>query len=138
MHKKKKFIINTDGGSRSNPGPAGLGFVIYSPEEEVLFERGEYIGEATNNVAEYKALIRALETARDMQGTDLHVRMDSELIVKQISGEYKVKDPTLRELFAEVQTLLKHFNSVTFEHVLRKYNKAADAMVNQAIDAALA
>lgn len=133
----KLLVINTDGGSRSNPGPAGIGYVIRSPEQEVLFERGEYIGTATNNVAEYKALIAALEAARDMKGTDLLIRMDSELIVKQMKGEYKVKEPSLQALHRQVRELLTNFTTYQFEHVLRQFNKDADRMVNQAIDGAL-
>lgn len=132
-----KVIINTDGGARGNPGPAALGVVIRDEHEQIIKQFGEYLGNKTNNVAEYSALIRALETARDMQATHLDIRMDSELIVKQMRGEYKIKEPTLQELAQKVIGLLKHFSYYAFTHVRREYNKEADAMVNQAIDAAL-
>lgn len=130
----KKLIINTDGGSRGNPGPAAIGVAIRNDAEEIIFEHGSYIGETTNNVAEYSALIKALETARDMQATDLDVRMDSELIVKQMNGQYKIKDPGLQQLAGQVLRLKNNFNSVTFTHVRREYNKDADRMVNKALD----
>lgn len=132
-----KLLINTDGGSRGNPGPAGIGVVIRNDQEQVIFEHGSYIGETTNNVAEYSALIKALETARDLGGTDLLVRMDSELIVKQMQGLYKIKEPTLQGLAAQVIKLKNSFASVVFSHVRREFNKDADRMVNQALDAEL-
>ncbi len=131
----KKLIINTDGGSRGNPGPAGIGVVIRDEQEHIVFEHGTYIGHNTNNVAEYSALIKALETARDMQATDLLVRMDSELIVKQMQGLYKIKEPSLQTLASKVLTLNRHFNSVKFTHVRRELNKEADFQVNKALDA---
>lgn len=130
----KKLLINTDGGARGNPGPAGIGVVIRDAEEHIIFEHGSYIGEQTNNFAEYTALIKALETARDLGGTDLLVRMDSELIVKQMQGLYKIKEPTLQELAGKVLKLKSSFNSVVFTHVRREFNKDADRMVNQALD----
>ncbi|MEZ4180538.1 MAG: ribonuclease HI family protein [Candidatus Doudnabacteria bacterium] len=135
--KDKVLIINTDGGSRGNPGPAGIGFVISDHDKQLLLEQGKFIGVATNNVAEYKALIAALQSAIKLGGTSLQILMDSELIVKQMKGEYRVKDPNLKELFLEVQTLLKEFDDYSFTHVLREFNKAADAQVNKAIDAAM-
>ncbi len=132
-----KLLINTDGGSRGNPGPAGIGVVIRNDQEQIIFEHGSYIGETTNNVAEYSALIKALESARDLGGTELIVRMDSELIVKQMQGLYKIKEPTLQELAGKVIKLKSGFTSVTFTHVRREYNKDADRMVNQALDAEL-
>lgn len=131
----KKLIINTDGGARGNPGPAGIGVVIRDETENIIFEHGSYIGDTTNNVAEYTALIKALETARDMQATDLDVRMDSELIVKQMQGLYKIKEPALQQLAAQVLKLKNNFNSIMFTHVRREFNKDADRMVNQALDA---
>ncbi len=131
----KKLIINTDGGSRGNPGAAGIGVIIRDEQENIIFEHGAYIGETTNNVAEYSALIKSLETARDMGATDLLVRMDSELIVKQMQGLYKIKEPTLQELAQKVIRLKGNFASVVFTHVRREYNKEADAQVNKALDA---
>ncbi len=130
----KQLIINTDGGSRGNPGPAGIGVVIRDEQENIVFEHGAYIGHNTNNVAEYSALIKALETARDMKGTDLEVRMDSELIVKQMQGVYKIKEPSLQDLASRVLVLKNLFNSVKFTHIRREYNKEADFQVNKALD----
>lgn len=133
----KQLIINTDGGARGNPGPAGMGVIIRNENEEIIFRHGGYLGEATNNVAEYKALIKALESAKDLGGTNILVRMDSELIVKQMLGQYKIKEPTLQQLATEVFRLQKNFSEVKFIHVRRELNKDADFMVNQAIDAAV-
>ncbi len=132
-----KLTINTDGGARGNPGPAGIGVVIKDETGKIIYSYGGYIGEATNNVAEYKALIKSLEEAQNLGGTELKIQMDSELIVKQMQGVYKIKEPTLQGLAAEVIKLLKNFSSHTFAHVRREYNKDADAMVNKAIDAAI-
>lgn len=132
----KKLFINTDGGARGNPGPAGTGVVIKDESQEIIYQHGGYIGEATNNVAEYKALIKALEEAKNLGGTDLQVNMDSELIVKQMQGLYKIKEPTLQKLATEVIKLKNLFSSVNFTHVRREFNKEADALVNQAIDSA--
>lgn len=131
----KKLIINTDGGSRGNPGPAAIGVILRNEAEEIIFRHGAYIGQNTNNYAEYAALIKALETARDLGGTDLLVRMDSELIVKQMQGLYKIKEPSLQELAQKVLSLRRHFQSVVFTHVRRELNKDADAEVNKALDA---
>lgn len=132
---KKLLIINTDGGARGNPGPAGIGLVIKNESSELLYEFGGYIGETTNNVAEYSALIKALEESVHLGGTDLKIQMDSELIVKQMTGIYKIKEPTLQGLAAQVIKLLKEFKSYSFVHVRREFNKEADALVNQALDA---
>ena len=135
---KKFLVINTDGGSRSNPGPAGIGLVIKNEAGELIYEHGSYIGIATNNVAEYSALVKALEEAKNLGGTDVKIQMDSELIVKQMLGLYKIKEPTLQTLATKVIGLLKHFNSYSFVHVRREFNKEADAMVNKALDEATA
>lgn len=131
----KTLVINTDGGSRGNPGPSGIGLVIKDDKGELLYSHGGYIGETTNNVAEYSALIKALEEAANLGGTTLRIQMDSELIVKQMQGTYKIKQPVLQELAAKVIQLLKKFDSYTFVHVRREFNKEADALVNQALDA---
>ncbi len=131
----KLLVINTDGGARGNPGPAGIGLVIKDDKGELLYSHGAYIGETTNNVAEYSALIKALEESVNLGGTSLRIQMDSELIVKQMQGIYKIKQPALQELAAKVIALLKKFDSYTFVHVRREFNKEADAMVNQALDA---
>ena len=131
----KLLVINTDGGARGNPGPAGIGLVIKDESGELVYSHGAYIGETTNNVAEYSALIKALEESVNLGGTSLRIQMDSELIVKQMQGVYKIKEPTLQELAAKVIALLKKFDHYTFVHVRREFNKEADAMVNQALDA---
>ena len=131
----KKLIINTDGGARGNPGPAGIGVVIRDQDGVIIKSFGEFLGSQTNNFAEYSGLIRALETARDMKATHLDIRMDSELIVKQMLGQYKIKEPNLKNLASKAIVLLKNFANYTFTHVRRELNKEADAMVNQAIDA---
>ncbi len=133
----KKLQLSTDGGARGNPGPAGAGLVIKDENGNILLEHGQYLGETTNNVAEYSALIEALKFAKTLGGTDLEIFMDSELIVKQMLGQYKIKQPHLQELAVKVKALLAEFDSYTFKHILREYNKEADRMVNQAIDQAL-
>lgn len=131
----KKLILNTDGGARGNPGPAGIGVVIRDETNQIIYKHGGYIGEGTNNTAEYKALIKALEEASNLGGTDLQINMDSELIVRQMQGIYKIKEPNLQKLATEVIKLKSKFQSVNFTHVRREFNKDADAMVNEAIDA---
>lgn len=133
----KQLFLSTDGGARGNPGPAAAGFVITDDSGAVVVERGRYLGETTNNVAEYSALIDGLQTALELRAASIVIQMDSELIVKQMKGEYKIKQPHLQELAAEVKQLLARFAQYEFKHVLRAQNKAADRMVNQAIDAAL-
>ncbi len=133
----KKLTINTDGGARGNPGPAGIGIVIKNDQGLIIQRFGGYLGEATNNVAEYTALIRALESAAKLGATDLHVNMDSELVVKQMQGKYKIKEPTLQGLAKQVFALQNKFKTVTFTHVRREFNKEADKLVNEAIDTAL-
>ncbi len=132
----QKVTVHTDGGSRGNPGHAAIGVVIRNAEtSEVIFEHGSYIGITTNNVAEYSALVKALETAKDLGAQAVAVYMDSELIVRQMQGRYKIKEPTLQVLAAKVIQLKNNFTEVTFEHVRREFNKDADRMVNQALDA---
>ncbi len=131
----KLLYLHTDGGSRNNPGPAAWGFVIKDEKGDVLLERGEYIGETTNNVAEYMAVVKGLEEVIRQGATDVIIKMDSQLIVRQMSGQYKIKQPHLIELAQAVKTLLAKFNSYRFEHVLRAFNKEADKQVNIALDA---
>lgn len=132
----QKLIINTDGGSRNNPGPAGIGVVFSDEQGATIATYKEYIGNATNNVAEYKALILALTKAQDFEASEIECRLDSELVVKQLNGIYKVKEPTMRELNACVKELA-FFKPIKFVHVRREFNKLADKLVNQAIDEAL-
>lgn len=129
----KKIIINTDGGARNNPGPAGIGAVFSDENGEVIAKYKEYIGEATNNVAEYSALVLALKKAQEFETDEIECRLDSELIVKQLNGEYKVKDPGMKKLYGQVQELI-FFKPIKFVHVRREFNKLADALVNEAID----
>ena len=128
-----KLTIFTDGGARGNPGPAGIGIVIKENGKTVK-EYGEYIGETTNNQAEYRALISALETARNMKAEEVNIFMDSELIVKQIKGQYKIKHPDLAPLFLKLHNLRSGFKRFTVSHIRREKNKEADALVNKAID----
>ncbi len=130
-----KLIINTDGGSRGNPGPAGIGVVFSDEEGEVIASFKECIGEETNNTAEYRALILALTKAKDFEFTEAECRLDSELVVKQLLGQYKVKDAKMKVLYAQVQELM-FFRPVKFVHVRREFNKLADTLVNEALDEA--
>lgn len=129
----KKLTIFTDGGARGNPGPAGIGVVI-KDKAKVIKNISEYIGEATNNQAEYTALIRGLEEAKKIGAQEVEVVMDSELVVKQTKREYKVKDKNLGTLFVKVWNLLQGFSNYKIRHVKRAYNKKADELVNNAID----
>jgi len=134
----KKVRIYTDGGARGNPGPAGIGAVILSldqgKEGDALAKISNYIGETTNNQAEYKAVIAGLEKAVDLKADEVEVISDSELLVKQCNGEYKVKDPDLAQLFMKVWNLQQNFKKISFNHTLRSGNKEADRLVNEAID----
>ncbi len=130
-------IIHTDGGARGNPGPAGIGVVFFGQDGKIIQEFKAYIGEATNNVAEYKALVLALEQAHKLGFKNLQVNMDSELIVRQMQGVYKIKEPALQVLAKQVLSLTNHFNKISYHHVVREKNKEADRLVNQAIDAYL-
>lgn len=129
-----KLIIHTDGGARGNPGPSGIGAVLADEKRKVLKEISEYIGEATNNQAEYKALISGLEGAKKLEATEVSVFMDSELIVKQIKQEYRVRDKDLAPLFVKAWNLLHGFKKYTIHHVPREKNQHADELVNKAID----
>jgi len=129
-----KLMVNVDGGARGNPGPAAIGVVVQDADGGVLEERGERIGKATNNVAEYRALLLGIERARELGANELELVGDSELIVRQVKGEYKVKDAALRELHAEVERALRPFESWSIRHVRRAQNAEADRLVNVALD----
>lgn len=129
-----KLVVNVDGGARGNPGPAAIGVVVRDDSGEVLEERGERIGKATNNVAEYRALLLGIERARELGASELELIGDSELIVRQVKGEYKVKDATLRELHAEAGRALRPLESWSIRHVRRAENAEADRLVNAALD----
>lgn len=125
--------LYTDGGARGNPGPAGIGFVLTLGGETVITHK-EYIGETTNNQAEYRALLAGLKRALDEGGHELACYLDSELIVRQLTGVYRVKEKGLQNLFVQVQELRRRFDRITFHAIPRTKNKAADKLVNQAID----
>jgi ribonuclease H / adenosylcobalamin/alpha-ribazole phosphatase len=129
-----KARLSTDGGSRGNPGPAAYGYVLESEDGHVLDARGEAIGTATNNVAEYRGLIAGLESAVQRGVDDLEVVSDSELLVKQMQGEYKVKNEALRILQREAAELAADLKRVTYTAVRRAHNELADRLVNEALD----
>jgi ribonuclease HI len=131
-----RLIVNVDGGARGNPGPAAIGAVVQSAAGELLEERGERIGVATNNVAEYRALLLGIELAAAHRASEVELVGDSELIVRQVKGEYKVKDATMRQLHAEVKRALRPFEQWTIRHVKREQNAEADRLVNNALDGA--
>ena len=130
-----KARLSTDGGSRGNPGPAAYGYVLESEDGHVLDARGEAIGTATNNVAEYRGLIAGLESAVERGVDELDVVSDSELLVKQMQGEYKVKNETLKTLQREAAELAAGLKRVTYTAVRRAHNELADRLVNEALDA---
>jgi ribonuclease HI len=132
--KGGRLAVNVDGGARGNPGPAAIAAVVSTPDGEVIAERAQTIGSATNNVAEYRALLLGIELARELGATEVALVGDSELIVRQVEGRYKVKDAGLRSLHAQVRDALAGFERWSIEHVRREQNAAADALVNQALD----
>jgi ribonuclease HI len=134
--KHEKLIIFTDGGARGNPGPAGIGCVILDEQGNAVAEISEYIGETTNNQAEYKALLAGLTKAKDLGAKEIDVFLDSELVVKQMNREYRVKDKDLAPLFVKVYNLTLGFKRIIFKHIRRKKNELADELVNQALDKA--
>jgi ribonuclease HI len=129
-----RLIVNVDGGARGNPGPAAIAAVITSPDGGLVEERGERIGKATNNVAEYRALLLGLERAQALGADEVELFGDSELIVRQVEGEYKVKDEALKKLNAKVIKALGGFDRWSIRHVRREDNEAADRLVNAALD----
>jgi ribonuclease HI len=130
-----KAKLFTDGGARGNPGPAAYGYVLESEDGAVLAAHGEAIGTATNNVAEYRALIAGLEKALELEADDLEVVSDSELLVKQMRGDYKVKNAALRDLSLRAANLARELGSVSYTAVRREHNELADQLVNEALDA---
>lgn len=132
--KYSKLIIYSDGGARGNPGPAGIGAVIYDEEKNIVHEISEYLGETTNNQAEYRAVIAAIEKLKEFEVEELNFFLDSELVVKQLNGQYKVKNAGLAPLFVKIHNARQSFKKVTFSHVRREYNKEADALANRAMD----
>src|SRR3954469_21714162 len=128
------LTLQFDGGSRGNPGPAGIGVVISAVDGTPIVPLGRFIGRATNNAAEYRALIVALKEAKRLGARRIIVRGDSELIIKQMRGEYRVKHPDLRPLYEEAQDLLSHFDEAKITHNLREHNTLADQLANLAMD----
>lgn len=131
----REIIIYTDGGSRGNPGPAAAGFVLSSPDGTILQARGVFLGEATNNIAEYTALVKSLESALELDAQKVIVYTDSELMTRQIIGRYKVKSPNIRPLYQQAVELFSRFDDWKIKHVRREKNKQADGLVNMTLDA---
>jgi len=127
--------LSTDGGARGNPGPAAYGYVLETEDGTVLAAHGEAIGVATNNVAEYRALVEGLRKAAELQVDELEVVSDSELLVHQMRGDWKVKNDALRELWSEANDLERKLGKVTYTAVRREHNELADSLVNEALDA---
>ena len=136
----KKIIIYTDGGSRGNPGPAAIGFIFCNEKGQIFKKYSDYLGEATNNEAEYQAVILALKKFKALfgkklaQNTEIELRSDSELLIKQLNGEYKILEPKIQSLFIAVWNLKLDFKKVKFKLISREKNKEADQLVNEAID----
>ena len=131
-----RLTVNVDGGARGNPGAAAIAAVIRDGDGNLLEQLGELIGEATNNVAEYRAVLLGISRAAELGASEVELIGDSELVVRQITGEYKVKDGALRELHAQVADALRQFDSWSIRHVRREQNEDADLLVNEALDGA--
>ncbi len=129
-----KLVLHVDGGARGNPGPAAIGVVVSTPEGEVLDEIAERIGTATNNVAEYRALLRGVERAAALGAREVEIVNDSELVAKQITGAYRVKHPSMKPLYAEAIAALRSFDRWRVRSVPRAQNARADGLVNEALD----
>lgn len=130
-----KLVVHVDGGSRGNPGPAAAGVVVSTPEGEVVDRASEFLGLATNNVAEYRGLLLGLRRARELGATEVEVVNDSELVAKQVNGEYNVKHADMKPLHAEALAALGDFDRWVVRSVRREHNADADALVNAALDA---
>jgi ribonuclease HI len=130
-----RLVVHVDGGARGNPGPAAIAAVLADPDGEILEERSEAIGRATNNVAEYQALLLGIEHARALGARELELVGDSELIARQVRGEYRVKDDVLRELHSRVKAALAGFDRWSIRNVPREDNAYADRLVNEVLDA---
>jgi ribonuclease HI len=131
-----KLVLHVDGGARGNPGPAAIGVVVSDPEGNVIDELGEPIGVATNNVAEYRAVIRGADWAQGLGADEIELINDSELVARQLTGAYKVKHPSMKQLYEEARAALSSFDRWSIRTVPREQNAGADALVNQALDAA--
>ena len=133
----KKTILHTDGGARGNPGPGAIAAVLRDHKENLIKKDGRYIGTSTNNEAEYQALILGIETAVSSGIKKLTCKLDSELVVKQLNGLYKVKAASIMGFFKKVKELEKHFDEITYKHIPRTENKEADTLVNEILDSSL-
>ena len=129
-----KYLLYTDGAARGNPGPAGAGAYICTDDGEIVAEIAEYVGETTNNVAEYRALLAGLKRLVHLGINEAEILADSELMVRQLQGRYRVKHPNLRPLYTEAVALLKKIPRCSIRHIVREKNKEADRLANQAID----
>lgn len=138
--KRGTIVLHADGGARGNPGPAGAGAVVYAPNGDIVAEVSDFLGKRTNNWAEYEALIQGLLSVQKHFGNGkevsqrVEVNLDSELIVRQMNGEYKVKNPELKKQYERVKSILNSFSSVSFAHVRRENNAVADKLANDAMD----
>ena len=131
-----KLLLHVDGGARGNPGPAAVGVVLSTPDGETVEERSECIGQATNNVAEYRAVLLGLERARALGASELEIIGDSELVARQLGGFYKVKHPSMKPLYQQAMAALRGFDAWSIRTVPRAQNARADKLVNEALDAA--
>ncbi len=129
-----KYLLYTDGAARGNPGPAGAGAFICKPDGTAVAEVSKYLGETTNNVAEYQALLSGLKKLVELGAGDVEILADSQLMVRQLQGTYRVKHPNLKPLFEEALTLLKKIRRYSIRHIEREKNEEADRLANQAID----
>lgn len=130
-----KLTIYTDGGSRGNPGPSATGIVIKDETGKIVAAYGEYLGTQTNNFAEYSAIISALKKAKELGATEVECLADSKLVIEQLSGHWKVKEPTIQKLFIEAWNALHQFKPYSLKHIMREKNTQADAEVNKVLDA---
>jgi ribonuclease HI len=128
------LVVHVDGAARGNPGPAAVAAIAYLPGGEPLTSRSRVIGTATNNVAEYRALLEGIQLARDLGAGEVTFKLDSELVVKQLTGEYRIKNSRLRTLAGEVESACTHFMRCTFEYISRDGNREADRLANEALD----
>ena len=136
-HAVDRVVVHVDGGARGNPGPAGIAAVATGVGGETIREENAYIGEATNNVAEYRALLLGLEVAEGLGAREVDVVCDSQLVARQVGGQYRVKHPALRALYQDAMAGLARFDRWSVRDVRREHNRRADELVNEAIDAAL-
>lgn len=130
-----KLFIHTDGGARGNPGPGAIGVAVLNDQKKLVKEIGKFIGISTNNEAEYKAVVEGLKTCKEMGGKELKFFIDSLLVVSQLNGKFKIKEPRMKKFYLEIKELEKDFESVTYLHVPREKNYMADKIVNEVLDA---